>query len=82
LVKDLKKLNLWRKDIINEIKYYNGSVKEISMIPKKIREKFLTAFEIDAKWLIQAASKRQKWIDQSQSLIFLGIIEISFTLPL
>ena len=68
LVNDLKKINLWNKNTINEIKYFNGSVQSISFIPKKIKEKYPTAFEIDAKWLIQAASKRQKWIDQSQSL--------------
>jgi ribonucleoside-diphosphate reductase alpha chain len=64
----LKRNNLWNNNIINEIKYYNGSIKQIKSIPKSLRDKFLTAFEIDPKWLIQAASKRQKWIDQSQSL--------------
>lgn len=68
LVQDLKKKKLWNDNIINEIKYYNGSIKKIKEIPKSLRDKFLTAFEIDPKWLIQAASKRQKWIDQSQSL--------------
>ena len=64
----LKRINLWNNNTINEIKFFNGSIKSILFIPKKIREKYLTAFEIDSKWLVQAASKRQKWIDQSQSL--------------
>merc|ERR1712054_523583 len=49
LVRDLKKINLWNQNIINEIKYFNGSIKNINGIPKTIRQKYLTAFEIDSK---------------------------------
>jgi ribonucleoside-diphosphate reductase alpha chain len=68
LVADLKKLNLWDKAMINDLKYFNGSLQQISRIPDNIKEKYLTAFEIDPNWLIDAASRRQKWIDMGQSL--------------
>jgi ribonucleoside-diphosphate reductase alpha chain len=68
LVADLKKLGLWDKAIVHELKYYDGSLKPIDKIPQAIKDKYATAFEIDPSWLIRSASKRQKWIDQSQSL--------------
>ncbi len=68
LVKALKAENLWDKVMVYDLKYYNGSVGKIDRIPQAIREKFATVFEIDAYWLIKAASRRQKWIDQAQSL--------------
>ena len=68
LVNDLKALNLWDQVMINDLKYFNGSLKLIDRIPLSLREKYATAFEIDAHWLIEAASRRTKWIDQSQSL--------------
>ena len=68
LVEDLKNLNLWDKVMINDLKYFNGSLQSIDRIPANIKEKYLTAFEIEPNWLIQAASRRQKWIDMGQSL--------------
>lgn len=68
LVEDLKSLKLWDKAMINDLKYFNGSLQQIDRIPDHIKQKYLTAFEIDANWLIQAASRRQKWIDMAQSL--------------
>lgn len=68
LVQDLKALNLWDEVLLNDLKYFNGSVQKISRIPDAIKEKYKTAFEIPAEWLIEAGARRQKWIDQSQSL--------------
>jgi ribonucleoside-diphosphate reductase alpha chain len=68
LVQDLKKLGLWDFAMVKDLKYFNGSVKTIDRIPEILKAKYTTVFEIDAKWLIEAASRRQKWIDQGQSL--------------
>ena len=68
LVEDLKKLGLWDATMVKDLKYFNGSVRNIERIPSHLKAKYVTVFEIDAKWLIEAASRRQKWIDQSQSL--------------
>jgi ribonucleoside-diphosphate reductase alpha chain len=68
LVNDLKALNLWDEVMVNDLKYFNGSVQPISRIPAQIKSRYATAFEIDPMWLIEAASRRQKWIDQAQSL--------------
>lgn len=68
LVKKLKDLGLWDDVMVKELKYYNGSIQKIDRIPQDIRDTFKTAFEIDPLWLIRCASRRQKWIDQSQSL--------------
>jgi len=68
LVEDLKKLGLWTPAMLNRIKYADGSVQSITEIPFALREKYKEVFEIDAKWLIEAAARRGKWIDQSQSL--------------
>ena len=68
LVTDLKKLDMWDSAMVNDLKYFNGSLQNIERIPENLRRKYQTVFEIDAKWLIDAASRRQKWIDQSQSL--------------
>jgi ribonucleoside-diphosphate reductase alpha chain len=68
LVEDLKKLNLWNVGMLNRIKYADGSVQDIDEIPARIRAKYKEVFEIDSKWLIDAAARRGKWIDQSQSL--------------
>lgn len=68
LVKDLKKLGLWDKVMIHDLKYYDGSVQKIDRIPDRLKAIYATAFEIDPICLIEAASRRQKWIDQSQSL--------------
>lgn len=68
LVDDLKKAGLWDDVMVNDLKYYNGSVLKISRIPEEIKQRYRTAFEIDPTWLVEAASRRQKWIDQAQSL--------------
>ena len=68
LAKDLKQLGLWDEVMVNDLKYYNGSVQSISRVPGELKNIYKTAFEIDAKWLVDAASRRQKWLDQSQSL--------------
>ena len=68
LVKALKAEKMWDNVMVNDLKYYNGSVAAIKRIPEHIRALFATAFEIEPKWLIECASRRQKWIDQSQSL--------------
>ncbi len=68
LVQDLKALHLWDSSMVKDLKYFNGSVQAITRIPAPLKAKYLTVFEMDAKWLIDAASRRQKWLDQSQSL--------------
>lgn len=68
LVRDLQFLGLWTPEMLELLKYYDGSIQEIDAIPKDIRSKYLTAFEIDSKWLIECASRRQKWIDMGISL--------------
>jgi len=68
LVRDLKALNLWDEVMVNDLKYYDGSVKNINRIPQNLKALYATAFEIDPTWLVDAGSRRQKWIDQSQSL--------------
>ena len=68
LVRDLKKLGLWSQEMMNQIKYFDGELKDLPEIPQAIKDKYLTAFTIDNKWLIDAAARRQKWIDQAQSL--------------
>ncbi len=73
LVEDLKKLNLWNADMLEKLKYYDGSIQDITEIPEVLRAKYKEAFEIDSAWLIKAAAYRGRWIDQSQSLnIFYG----------
>ncbi|MEJ2608665.1 MAG: ribonucleoside-diphosphate reductase subunit alpha [Candidatus Thiodiazotropha sp.] len=68
MVHDLKKLDLWDDVMINDLKYYDGSLQPIDRIPDEIKAIYATAFEIDTRWLIEAGSRRQKWIDQGQSL--------------
>ncbi len=68
LVKDLKKLKIWDEVLVNDLKYFNGSVQQIDRIPANLKAKYATVFEIDPQWLIEAGARRQKWIDQSQSL--------------
>jgi ribonucleoside-diphosphate reductase alpha chain len=68
LVRDLKQLNLWDEVMIADLKYFDGSLARIDRIPPEIRTLYATAFEIDPKWLVECAARRQKWIDQSQSL--------------
>ena len=68
LVNDLKKLNLWDDVMVNDLKYYEGSVQKIDRVPDEIKHLYATAFEMEPRWLVDAASRRQKWIDQAQSL--------------
>ncbi len=68
LVKDLKELGLWDAVMVNDLKYYDGSVRPIDRIPQQLKELYATAFEIDPRWLVEAGSRRQKWLDQAQSL--------------
>lgn len=68
LVEDLKQRGLWSKEMLDTIKYNDGSVRNIAQIPNELKEKYRETFEIDMKWLVKAAAVRGKWIDQSQSL--------------
>ncbi|MFK8011066.1 MAG: ribonucleoside-diphosphate reductase subunit alpha [Marinicellaceae bacterium] len=68
LVQDFKALDIWDDVMINDLKYFDGSVQKIDRVPEDLKAKYATAFEVDAGWLIEAASRRQKWIDQGQSL--------------
>lgn len=68
LVRDLKALGLWDSVMIADLKYFDGSLSRIDRIPAEIQARYATAFEVDAVWLIEAAARRQKWIDQAQSL--------------
>ncbi|MGC4026769.1 MAG: ribonucleoside-diphosphate reductase subunit alpha [Mesorhizobium sp.] len=68
LVHDLKARNLWDEVMISDLKYFDGSVGQIDRVPDDLKSLYATAFEIDSAWLIKAASRRQKWIDQAQSL--------------
>jgi ribonucleoside-diphosphate reductase alpha chain len=67
LVNDLKKLGLWDKDMLDQIKFHNGSIQKIEKIPLRLRAKYKEAFEIDQKRSIDLTALRSKWIDQSQS---------------
>ncbi len=67
LVEDLKKLGIWDTRMLDEIKYFDGSVQQIGRIPEKIRAKYKEAFELDPEWLLMLTAVRSKWIDQSQS---------------
>ncbi|PJD92665.1 MAG: ribonucleoside-diphosphate reductase subunit alpha [Legionella sp.] len=68
LVADLKALNLWDEVMVNDLKYFNGSVQPISRVPNDLKRRYATAFEMEPIWLVEAGSRRQKWIDQAQSL--------------
>ncbi|MDD2894016.1 MAG: ribonucleoside-diphosphate reductase subunit alpha [Halothiobacillaceae bacterium] len=68
LAADLKKLGLWDEVMVNDLKYFDGSVQPIDRVPDSLKALYATAFEIDPRWLIEAGSRRQKWIDQAQSL--------------
>ena len=73
LVRKLKELGLWDDVMINDLKYFEGSLSEISRIPDEIKKLFSTAFEVEPKYIVESASRRQKWIDQAQSLnLYIG----------
>ena len=68
LVRDLKKLGLWDDVMVMDLKHFDGSLRRIDRVPEELKRLYATAFEVDAKWLVEAAARRQKWIDQAQSL--------------
>ncbi len=68
LVEKLKALQLWDSEMIDDLKYFDGSIQEIERIPDDVKNLFLTAFEIEPEWIIECAARRQKWIDMGQSL--------------
>ncbi|MEO8164011.1 MAG: ribonucleoside-diphosphate reductase subunit alpha, partial [Betaproteobacteria bacterium] len=68
LVRDLKKLGMWDEVMIADLKYFDGSLAKIDRIPQDVRALYATAFEVDPAWVVEAGSRRQKWIDQAQSL--------------
>ncbi len=68
LVEELKKRGLWDEDMIDDLKYFDGSLEEIEKVPADIKQTYLTAFEIDADWILECGARRQKWIDMGQSL--------------
>jgi ribonucleoside-diphosphate reductase alpha chain len=68
LVKDLREIGLWDEVMISDLKYFDGALSKIDRAPADIRRLYATAFEVEPHWLIEAASRRQKWIDQAQSL--------------
>jgi ribonucleoside-diphosphate reductase alpha chain len=68
LVKDLKALDLWDDVMVADLKYFDGSLAKIDRVPAELRALYATAFEVDAAWIVEAGARRQKWIDQAQSL--------------
>lgn len=68
LVRDLKALNMWDEVMVADLKYFDGSLGKIDRVPQHLRDLYATAFEVDTQWIIEAAARRQKWIDQAQSL--------------
>jgi ribonucleoside-diphosphate reductase alpha chain len=68
LVRDLKRLGLWDDVMVMDLKHFDGSLRRIDRVPEEVKALYATAFEVDAQWLVEAASRRQKWIDQAQSL--------------
>jgi len=68
LVRDLKARDLWDEVMVSDLKYFDGSVGNIDRVPDDLKAVYATAFEIDSSWFIEAAARRQKWIDQAQSL--------------
>jgi ribonucleoside-diphosphate reductase alpha chain len=68
LVRDLKQLGLWDNVMVMDLKHYDGSLRRIDRVPDAIKRLYATAFEVETEWLVEAAARRQKWIDQAQSL--------------
>ena len=68
LVRDLKKAGLWDDVMVMDLKHFDGSLRRIDRVPEELKSLYATAFEVDAQWLVEAAARRQKWIDQAQSL--------------
>ncbi|WGK69067.1 ribonucleoside-diphosphate reductase subunit alpha [Candidatus Haliotispira prima] len=73
LVDELKAMGLWDQTMIEELKRFDGSVQDITRVPDKLKQRYRTAFELEPRWVIETAARRQKWIDQAQSLnIYMG----------
>ena len=68
LVRDLKRLGLWDDVMVMDLKHFDGSLRPIDRVPEDVKELYATAFEVETTWLVEAAARRQKWIDQAQSL--------------
>ncbi|MDE2093847.1 MAG: ribonucleoside-diphosphate reductase subunit alpha [Burkholderiales bacterium] len=68
LVRDLKRLGLWDDVMVMDLKHFDGSLRRIDRVPEELKSLYATAFEIETQWLVEAAARRQKWIDQAQSL--------------
>ena len=68
LVRDLKKLELWDDVMVMDLKHFDGSLRPIDRVPQNLKQLYATAFEVETTWLVEAAARRQKWIDQAQSL--------------
>jgi ribonucleoside-diphosphate reductase alpha chain len=68
LVRDLKRLGLWDDVMVMDLKHFDGSLAPIDRVPEEIKSLYATAFEVETRWLVEAAARRQKWIDQAQSL--------------
>jgi ribonucleoside-diphosphate reductase alpha chain len=68
LVRDLKKLGLWDEVMVADLKYFDGSLSRIDRVPADLRTLYATAFEVETNWIVECAARRQKWIDQAQSL--------------
>ncbi|WP_323032257.1 ribonucleoside-diphosphate reductase subunit alpha [Brachymonas denitrificans] len=68
LVRDLKRLGLWDEVMVMDLKHFDGSLRQIDRVPEELKALYATAFEVEPHWLVEAASRRQKWIDQAQSL--------------
>jgi ribonucleoside-diphosphate reductase alpha chain len=68
LVRDLKALGLWDSVMVSDLKHFDGSLRRIDRVPADLKQLYATAFEVEPQWLVEAAARRQKWIDQAQSL--------------
>ena len=68
LIRDLKKMGLWDSVMVNDLKHFDGSIGKVDRVPADLRDLYATAFEVEPKWLVEAGARRQKWIDQAQSL--------------
>jgi ribonucleoside-diphosphate reductase alpha chain len=68
LVRDLKRLGLWDSVMVSDLKHFDGSLRRIDRVPEELKQLYATAFEVETVWLVEAAARRQKWIDQAQSL--------------
>ncbi len=68
LVRDLKALGLWDSVMVSDLKHFDGSLRRVDRVPEDLKQLYATAFEVEPQWLVEAAARRQKWIDQAQSL--------------